>query len=324
MFEHEKFENYTFENIPLDRDLYVVNEVYLREYENSMLSFFAGSEYKYVGVVSDVAARAINANSLELSWYANISVRFHEVSVTLPRDQFVFCVGSWQCDEKPRIFVKNCWLENIYLRTYSVFGLIDAAYVKKALENGKISRSLLIQLRDRIDSLAAKHIDVSFISFADSILLKSNWSVGYFESGVKYTYKPEIFIHLASEINAIYQEILGLNTYAVITQGSNEYYDDPLLHISGTKNHISLNSLGSPFAQLIEIEAAAKKAVKSNEHLRSELYMDEQYYRSLNYKHGFDKNANPCNSYQSKMIATPSKYYCSSIKSVLENLESQE
>ena len=141
MFQHEYFDNYAFEEVPLNQDSYLVDECFIIEYEKAMLEFFDGGEGRCVGYVSDVAARKINESSIELAWYANINDRFHEVSITLPRDQFVTCVGSWQTDEKPRIFVKSQWLENIYLRSYSVFALIDAAYFNKALEKGEISRA---------------------------------------------------------------------------------------------------------------------------------------------------------------------------------------
>jgi hypothetical protein len=316
------FDNYEFDDIPLNRDIYIVDDAYLNEYEKSMLRFFDGGEYEYIGYVSYFAARAIRANSLELSWYANVHDRFHELSIILPREQFVACVGSWQCDEKPRIFVKSGWLEDIYMRTYSVFALVDAADVKKAIENGQVDRSRLIRLRGAIDSLAEVHPDVSFISFGDSILLKSNWSVGYSKRGVLYTYHPELFIHLAREINKIYLEILGLSTYAVIAQGSNEFYDDPLLHISKTTNHISLNSLGIPFAQLVEIEATARKAIRAGAHPRSELYLDEQYYHSLRFRFGFNKHEMPSSQYQTKMMASPTKYFYLTIDDVVANLES--
>ncbi|HUW50878.1 MAG TPA: hypothetical protein VMV75_07670 [Sulfuricella sp.] len=315
------FDNYVFDNVPLDQDIYIVDEIYLSEYVDSMLRFFGGAEYEYVGSVSSVAARAINDNLIELSWYANVRDRFHEIAITLPRDQFVACVGSRQCDEKIRIFVKSEWLENIYLRTYSVFALIDAADVKKALGNSSITRSRLVELRNKIDDLSHRHTDISFISFADSLLLKSNWSVGHFKSDIKYTYSPEVFIHLAGEIDSIYQEILGLRTYAVIAQGSNEYYDDALLHISPSQNHICLNSLGVPFAQLMEIEGTARKAIRSGVHPRSDLYMDEQYFHSLKFRFRFEKNAEPSNQYQAKMMSTPSKYYYSSLSNIVKNLE---
>jgi len=298
-----------------------MDECYLREYEKEMLEFFNGEKNKIVGYISYIAARKINENSIELSWYTNIYDRFHEVSITLPRDQFVACVGCWRCDEKPRIFVKSQWLENIYLRSYSVFALIDAADFNKALERGEVTRNKLIELRAKVDNLSSIHPDVLFISFADTILLKSNWSAGYFKKGKKCSYAPEIFIKLACEINAIYKATLGLGTYAVIAQGSNEYYDDPLSHFSESKNHISLNSLGVPFAQIKEIEETAKRASKEGVHPRSELYMDGKYYHSLNYKNGFDKNAGACYTYQSKMIGTPCKYYYSTVSNILSNLE---
>lgn len=324
MFDHEMFDKYDFEDIPLDRDLYVLDAIFLEEYEASMLRFFGGAEWEPVGYVSPVAARKVNKESIELSWYANVFDRFHEVAIVLPRDQFITCVGSLQCDEKPYIFVKSDWIENIYLRSYSIFALVDAICVINALENGKITREKLIELRCKIDALSEKYPDISFISFADSLLLKSNWSVGHFKSNVKYTYEPEIFLHLADEINCIYKATLGLGTYTIISQGSNEYYDDPLLHISESKNHISLNSLGVPFAQLMAIDSAARKAIQSKVHPRADLYMDEQYFHSLKYKHGFDKNAEPSNTYQTKMMGKLCKYYYSTANNMLNNIEFSE
>lgn len=324
MFNHDLFDQYSFEKIPLDRDIYVVDEIYMSEYENTMLRFFEGAEYEQIGYVSYVAARSINDSSMELSWYVNISDRFHQIVISLPRDQFVACVGSWRYDERPRIFVKSEWLENIHARTYSVFALIDAADVKNALARGLIKRSHLIDLRSEIDKIANRYPDISFISFADSLLLKSNWSVGHFKIDTKYTYSPEVFISLAAEINGIYQKVLDLKAYAVITQGSNEYYDDSSIHISPSGNHICLNSLGIPFAQLMEIEAEARKAIRASIHGRADLYLDESYFHSLKFRYGFEKKSESGNHYQTKMMSTPSKYYYFSYESILGNLDKEK
>lgn len=324
LFEHEYFDTYEFEEVPLNRDIYLVDDKHLKEYIHSMLKFFNGNDYKHVGSVSYIAARAINKNSIELSWYANVHDRFHEILISLPKSQFITCVGSRYCDEKPRIFVKSTWLESVYLRSYSIFCMIDAIGVKNALEGGSITREKLVKLRNLIDKISAKYKDISFISFADSLLLKSNWSVGMFKSNIAYTYQPEIFIKLVDEINQIYQKTLGLGTYAIITQGSNEYYDDALLHVSSSGNHISLNSLGVPFAQIMEIEHTARKAIKENVHAPAELYLDDQYYHSLNYVYEFDKNSEPSNSYCTKMRDAPSKYYYSSIERIASSLENEK
>lgn len=151
--------------------------------------------------------------------------------------------------------------------------------------------------------------------------MKSNWRIEYDGRTINQSYHPETFIYLANKINDIYNRLLGLNTYTVIAQGSNEFYRDPLHHISSRGNHISLNSLGLPFSQLQSIETAARKAIKDKLHSPAELYMDELYYHSLKFSHSFGKRTQPKNTYQAKMMDTTSKYYCMSIKDVMDNLE---
>ena len=321
MFTHELFVNYEFSEIPLGRDIYLVDVAYTDEYHESMLRFFDGADYEHVGYMSPVACRKINDNSLELSWYPNTNERFHEVAISLPKTEIVRTVGCWQYDEKPRIFVNSGWLETLHLRSYSVFAMVDAIGVKVALEKGDITREKLIELRVAIDELSNKYLDISFVSIADSLLIKSNWSVDHFSSGVKYNYNPEAFLHIVNELNSVYQSVLGLGTYCVITQGSNEYYNDPLLHQSESKNHISLNSLGIPFAQLMTIEDTARVAIRSKMHEPAELYLDKQYYNSLKFNHTYDKKSDLSNAYQTSMMGTPSEYYCCSIKNILSNIK---
>lgn len=320
MFDHPKFDTYSFEEIPLNQDLYLVDELYMQEWEKCMLDLFAGRECDPTGYVSYIGARSIGNNHVELTWYTNIHTRFHSVTVSLPKKKFVQCVGCWRYDEKPRIFVKSGFVESLLLRAFSIFALVDAIGVKEALRNGNLQRENLIQLRDRIDNLSENNPDISFISFGDSILLKSNWNPGYSAKGIKYSYKPELFLSLADEISKIYIEILGLKTYTVITQGGNEYYDDALLHKSKSGNHICLNSLGIPFAQLMEIETAARKSIKDEIHKPAQLYMDQQYYHSIRFDLSFDKNNQPHHEYSTSMTQARSTYFYSSIVNILKNL----
>lgn len=281
MFDHELIEKHPFEAIPLNRDLYLMDEKWMPDYEKALLTLFGGGEYNAVGYIAYAAARAKTADLIDLSWFPIINDRFHEIKVTLPRRQFVTCTECWQYDEKPTIFVRSDWLTNLYTRTYSVFALIDAIGVKQALVNGTLSSAKLVALRNRVDEIAACYSTFAFISFADSLLIKSNWSVGYFERGIKCTYDPEAIIRLLPELNTAYRDILAMDTYAIIAQGNNEYYDDSLLHISSGQNHISLNSLGLPFAQVMAIEHAVRKAVHKGIHPCAEVYMDEDF--SLRY-----------------------------------------
>ena len=325
MFEHEYFDVYPFEGVLLDRDCYLMDECYLREYEASMLDVFADRGGDPIGEIGFVAARKVNEHSIDLTWYPNgWGTRFHEVAISLPRNQFITCVGSGRYDEKPHIFVKSEWLEQLYLKTYTIFGLVDAIGVKAALKNGTLSREKLILLREAIDRLAESHTEACFVSFADSLIIKSNWRVGHFRSDVSYTYNPEAFVHIIKELQDVYQEVLGLKVYAILTQGTNEYYEDLLLHISSGRNHVSMNSLGIPFAQLMAIETSVRVAIRAKEHARFELYLDEHFYNSLRFRFELDKQARPKYIYSAPMMDVGSHYYCVQLQEVRENLPPDE
>lgn len=320
-FSHYEFRKYEFESVPLNQDICLMDEKWMADYERALVDMFNGKDYDNVGYISYAAARRTSAGSIELSWYPNIMDRFHEVSILLPRDAFITCVDCPSYDEKPRVFVKSDWLTKLHLRPYSAFALVDAIGVKNALLHGQLGGHKLIELRKRIDSLAASNPEVAFVSFADSLLLKANWSVGQYDSDIKYSYDPESLVRLIPKIVEIYDVVLGMKIYAAIAQGVNEYEDTSLLHTSTTGNHISLNSLGLPFAQLLSIDEAVRSAIRSGAHPPSDLYIDEQYYHSLNFRHGFDKHAQPKASYSAPMSSIKRNYFYLDISTVISNLE---
>ncbi len=321
MFDHEYFEVHPFENVPLNRDCYLMDECYIYEYEASMLGVFAGNESENIGYVSFVAARGINERSLDLSWYPNIFTRFHEVAISLPKEQFVTCVECWRYGETPHIFVKSDWLRQLHMRFYNVFCMVDAIGVKEALQSGTLSREKLVRLREAIDKLTQRNPEVGFVSFADSLLLKSNWTVGHFQSDASYTYSPEIFIETIKDIQAIYREVLDLDIYSILTQGTNEYYEDSLIHISDSRNHISLNSLGLPFSQLLAIDRSVRLVIKERIHIPWELYLDEHLYNSLRFTFEFANQSRPKYRYATPMMGTSGHYYCAQLQEILKNLQ---
>jgi hypothetical protein len=224
-------------------------------------------------------------------------------------------------DEKPRVFVTDEWLENLHMSVFSAFALVDAVGMKRELMKGTITRERLCALRDRIDTISEQHKDVSFLSFADSLILKTNWTVGQWDNSIEYTYQPETIVSILPELAAAYMDTLGLPIYAVVTQGQNEFYGNELTHTSQTGNHISLNSLGLPFAQLQAIEATAKHAAKKGEHGYAELYMDNSFFRSLQLDFNFDKNAVSKFAYLAPMASYPCHYVLGTFDMVLSNLK---
>jgi len=323
LFEHHEIDKYSFSEIPVDEECLLMSEIYMGEFGTALVKMLKekdGTPHE-VGYVSYIVVKKINTNSIDLSWYPNTHTRFHEVSISIPKDKIKYCVGCWRYGVKPYIFVDHEWLEQLFTREYSVFALIDAIGVKNAIRDNLLTKGKLLELRDRLDTLSANNNDISFISFADSLILKSNWSVGYFRKGIECSYEPESILRIIKEIQKIYRNVLNLEIYAVLTQGSNEYYEEPLLHISPSKNHICLNSLGVPFAELLAIESSAKSALKSNIHPAAEIYLDEQYYHSLNFKAGFEKNTKPKNAYKAIMKTEEPFYFFSSCDELLNNLK---
>jgi hypothetical protein len=275
MFDHYDIEKYRIEEVPLERDLFLMDEKWIAPYERALLRLLAGGEYDYVGYVSYAVVRSVRSDGLEISWYPNIHDRFHEMRVFLPKSAFVTCVGSRTCDERPRIFVKSEWLTDLHLRTHSVFALIDAVGVREALRRGTITSDKLECLRNLIDKIADVHRQIAFVSFADSLLLKANWTVGQWDHDTSYTYDPESFVRVLPLLADAYREAVGLPIYAVIAQGHNEFYRDELMHLSTSGNHVSLNSLGLPFAQIQAIDSAVRAAIRHGQHKPAELYMDK-------------------------------------------------
>ncbi len=293
----------------------------MKPWEKAYLALFRGKKFRNVGYISYAAVRKATPEALEVSWYPNIFDRFHEVAVVLPRSAFVACIDVYDYDEKPHIFVKGDWLSGLHHRPYSAFALIDAIGVKRALLTGQLPGEKLLKLRERIDTIADATPGVAFISFADSLLLKANWFVGQFDSEIKYSYEPEKLIRLIPQIQKAYRDILSMDTYAVLAQGVNEYADPALLHQSATRAHISLNSLGLPFAQLLSIDEAVRAAIRSGKHGPHQLYVDDLFFHSIRFKYGFDKHAQPNAPYVPPMSSAPGQYYCTSVQTLLDNLD---
>ena len=323
-FTHSSFQVYGMADLPLGRDIYMMDELYIEEWESENIKRFGNDEDADpygVGYITPVHVSAVTPHGLEISWYPNTHDRFHEVKTFLPTDAFVDAALAYEYDKRVQLFVRTEWLRALHLRSNSIFAMIDAVDMTDALKLGKVSHDSVISLRDRLDDIASRHPDISFISFADSLLLKTNWTAGMVNTDVTYTYRPEAVLLLFRDLQSLYREALGLEIYGVFAQGSNEYYDDQLLHISPSQNHISLNSLGLPFAQISLIEAAARKAIRAGDHPRMDIYMDEDFFRSLQFSNWERKSDWPSQPYKAKMTPDPGVYFYAKSSDLLDALK---
>lgn len=303
-FSHHSFQTFKFDDLPIGHDTWIIDEAYMAEWEVEWLKSInndVGASPYTVGYITRASIEAVTPTGAEIKWYPKIDDRFHVVKTFLPSKAFVGAALAYEYEKRVTVFVKREWLRKLHLRSNSIFAMIDAVDMTAAIQSGAISHEKVIRLRDALDEFATRYPFISFISFADSLLLKTNWTAGMVETDVKYTYAPENLLVLFQQLQTLYRNALGLEIYGVFAQGSNEYYDDPLLHISKAQNHISLNSLGLPFAQISLIEAAARKAIKVATHPRMEIYMDSDLFHSLMFKNYQRKDAWPSALYEPKM-----------------------
>ncbi len=327
MFKHEYFDVIEANELPLETEFFLMDEIYINEYEeywvNNFKLYDSGNEAIQTncpGYISWVSIERINPDTIELILYAGSFDRYHSLKVILPKDQIVISVANNIYSEKIHVFVKSRWLEHLHTKYNSIFMMIDAIGIKDAIKHGRIDNSKLMDLRSNIDELSDRYENVTFVSFADSLLLKSNWTVGYFKRGVKYDYNPEIFFTIFKELKDIFNEHLQVTIYGILTQGENEYYDEKGLHISNKKNHVCLNSLGSPFSDLQKIDEEVRKLIKSKVHTPYELYIDEDFYYSIQFKFGFDKQLTPKFPFISRITGNTKHYCCEEYRNVFENL----
>lgn len=311
-FSNTSFQTYSLSELPQGRDIFMMDEIYMDTWESENIKRFNGevdADPYGVGYITPVHISGTTTAGADLSWYPNTHDRFHEVKTVLPNSAFVAAALAYEYDKRPQLFVKSDWLRKLHLRSNSIFAMIDAVDMSDAIRSGTISHEKVIALRDSLDEVAARFPQISFISFADSLLLKINWTAGMVDTDVSYTYLPEVLLTLFQELQRLYRNALGLQIYGVFAQGSNEYYDDPLLHISKSKNHISLNSLGLPFAQISLIEGAARQAIREGEHPSMEIYMDKDLFYSLAFKDYHRREEWPSASYRPKLTTEPGSYF---------------
>jgi hypothetical protein len=79
-----------------------------------------------------------------------------------------------------------------------------------------------------------------------------------------------------------------------------------------------------PFAELLAIESAAKNAIKSGIHSPMQLYIDEQFYHSLQFKFEFKKNDKPQNAYSAIMKSQEPNYFYSSCDELIKHLQERK
>jgi hypothetical protein len=279
MRESNLFRKYELDNLPTNRDCFLVDERHIGEFEDRWLSINNGGEgWQESYLVTLAAVRRSDDLGASLSCYFDNVRRRHEVAVSLPRDSFVACVECSGYDCKPHIFVKSGWIRQLYARFYSIFCYVDFIGTKRKLHSGSLGQKELHALRDVIDGFAKNHPSICIVSFADSLWMKSSWVSGDFLRSVESTYCPEKMLFALNDLAGLCMKLHKMAFYSILAQGSNEYCSESGMHTSSSGNHVCMNCLGPPFALAFDIDKAAREL---DEQERREVYMDNLFFMSL-------------------------------------------
>lgn len=150
IFANHGFQRFTLEELPLQRDIYIMDEIWMDEWESEWIKTFNGDEdadpYK-VGYVTPVHIARITPGGAEISWYPNTFDCFHEVKTVLPRNEVVAAALAYNYEKRPQLFVKSDWLRKLHLRSNSIFGMIDVVDMTEAIRTGSVSHATLLALR---------------------------------------------------------------------------------------------------------------------------------------------------------------------------------
>src|SRR5690606_21035550 len=90
-FTHPCFRVFNLDDLPLNRDLYLMDEVWLAQWEAEYIKLAeaegddddAGGDPYNVGYISRASATAVGPAAVELCWYPNTHDRFHEVKTVI-------------------------------------------------------------------------------------------------------------------------------------------------------------------------------------------------------------------------------------------------
>ena len=288
-------EVYSFDKIPIGRDLFLIGSAQVEDLRREWERYLAepdGTTPRHPNeslTFTWCAAQSISGESCDLNVCIDMTVRYHGAVRKLPRSKFVTCVHFWNYQKRPYLVVSQDWFDEIQQELYSLYALVDAIGVRKLMDSAEgLSAARIVALKARVDEIAAQHADHAFFSFADSVIIKTNWSAraGEYTS----SYQPERFLDVVQEVRGAIKAALGLASYAVVTQGANHLQQPTPMELSPKGSHVFLGSLGMPFANLMEIDAAAREAIheKSDSpkyHPATEFYLSESFAASLRLKY---------------------------------------
>lgn len=277
-----------FDDIPIETDLFLISEAQAglcsREWGRYLSGHADPQKHPHHSLRTRFCAvRSSSRESLELSLEVNIIDRWHGAMRVLPRSDFKGCVQWWNFQKQPYLVVSRRWMRELGEPRFSIYALVDVIGTKKrCATQGGIDTEALGRFRASIDAIARSKRSFAFLSFADNVLVRSDWNAA--KRGAQSTYEPEAMLAVVSAIRAAIKSELHSESYAILSQGTNWAADDAGKRGHRQPNHAVFGSLGAPFEELFHIDLAVKSSMRSKRHEASDYYLARSFAQSLRYE----------------------------------------
>ncbi|HAT1773018.1 TPA: hypothetical protein I8034_002397 [Legionella pneumophila] len=284
MISDNEFDEFEYENLPIEMDMLLVGDKYLDDYYGEWEKFFKDKKHNpYIGYFGfPIQVISVKPNTLEIRLFIFSKDRYHETIFELPKNDFIRCVSVRRYDNKPCIFVKNDWLKKFSENQFSCYGLIDESNYRDKHQISTEHKYFLINKQKALKKIASKYPNILFILYSDSILLKFSWFINEYN-----LYTPEQLIKVFKEIELFFNKN-DSECYGIFTQGINFGSSNELF--TSKNNLVDLNVNGSAFADLFCIDKAVRTNIKKQLHSKEKMYFDENLFYSLNISQEIKEN----------------------------------
>lgn len=203
----------------------------------------------------------------------------HFIPDKILKDDILF---FYQQNNQLYAIVRDEYLYQSLNSKHTIFGMIDFSNGTTLLykTDNYVNQKMKIFHR-KIDALASKCQDISFITISDSILFKYSFKMvnkeGKFQPNkLNFDRMIEIF----KEIREIVHQVFQMNIYGVFTYGKNKCENS----YSHLKNVTHTGILSNEFKELFDIERRAKIWLKKKRNTtKGDLYLSDCLYKAFRF-----------------------------------------
>ena len=286
--QKEHIEFYGTSDIPLNKDSFLLSDQWVDKIEQQWTEFLSPKydHQKWIhpnGLMDYVPCHisSVSESHFNITLLLDRSSRFHTISKTLPARFFRTAFKVFTSEKRPYIIVDQNWFNNLKNSVYSAYVLIDFIGIRNLLnEYGEFPYDTLNSIKTIIDKYSNQHKDLTFLTCADNIIIKSGWEFGSENS----KYQPEKLIITVNQLMKEIKKETLINSYAIMTQGANYVDEKNLIHSATPKNHFFMSSISVPFIEAFEIDFDIRKRIKNKEIDKMPFYIEHSFYISTKRK----------------------------------------